>query len=116
MYELNPGVIDGLTQDEIKEIYPQEFEIAQREPYRHRYPRGESYHDLSVRLEPVILELEREPSDVVLVGHISVIRCLMAYLGGLAPQDIPAVELRRGDVVQVIPSAYGVQMTTHSFL
>lgn len=80
MYELNPGDIDGLTPSEIKLRYPEEFAIALKEPYSHRYPRAESYHDLSVRLEPVILELEREPADVLLIGHASVIRCLMAYL------------------------------------
>ncbi|KAL8277556.1 hypothetical protein RQP46_009988 [Phenoliferia psychrophenolica] len=94
MYELNPGVIDGLTPQEIKEIYPDEWEKSKTESYSHRYPRGESYHDLSVR---------------------SVIRCLMSYLQGLTPQEIPNVELRRGDVVQVTPSAYGVTMTTHFF-
>ncbi|KAM0749991.1 bifunctional 6-phosphofructo-2-kinase/fructose-2,6-bisphosphate 2-phosphatase [Meredithblackwellia eburnea MCA 4105] len=115
MYELNPGVIDGLTPEEIKNRYPEEWAKSQKESYSHRYPRGESYHDLSVRLEPVILELEREPADVLLIGHGSVIRCLMSYLQGLTPQEIPNVELRRGDVVQVTPSAYGVNMTTHFF-
>lgn len=57
------------------------------------------------RLEPVILELEREPADILFVGHASVIRCVLAYLQGLSPQEIPNVELRRGDVVQVTPSA-----------
>lgn len=56
-------------------------------------------------LEPVILELEREPADILFIGHGSVIRCLMAYLQGLTPSEIPKVELRRGDVVQVTPSA-----------
>lgn len=32
------------------------------------------------RLEPVILELEREPADILFVGHASVIRCVLAYL------------------------------------
>lgn len=31
-------------------------------------------------LEPVILELEREPADILFVGHASVIRCVLAYL------------------------------------
>jgi len=105
MYELNPGDVDGLTPAEIQERFPAEFEASQRNPYSHRYARAESYHDLSVRLEPVILELEREPADVLFIGHGSVIRCLMAYLQGLTPQEIPNVELRRGDVVQVTPSA-----------
>lgn len=105
MYELNPGDVDGLSPAEIQERFPAEFDNSQKHPYSHRYPRAESYHDLSVRLEPVILELEREPADVLFIGHGSVIRCLMAYLQGLTPQEIPNVELRRGDVVQVTPSA-----------
>ena len=28
----------------------------------------------------MILELEREPADILFVGHASVIRCVLAYL------------------------------------
>ncbi|GAA6027880.1 hypothetical protein JCM8097_001762 [Rhodosporidiobolus ruineniae] len=115
MHELNPGDVDGLSLDEIKDKYPDEYARAEKDPYAHRYPRAESYHDLSVRLEPVILELEREPADILFIGHGSVIRCIMAYLQGLSPHEIPKVELRRGDVVQVTPSAYGVQFLQHFF-
>ncbi|GAA5878691.1 hypothetical protein JCM8547_002133 [Rhodosporidiobolus lusitaniae] len=114
-YELNPGDVDGLSVEEIKDKYPDEWERAERDPYAHRYPRAESYHDLSVRLEPVILELEREPADILFIGHGSVIRCIMAYLQGLSPGEIPKVELRRGDVIQVTPSAYGVKFINHFF-
>lgn len=57
-----------------------------------------SYHDLSVRLEPIIFELERDRSDLLIIAHASVLRCLFAYLKGLAPQDIPAVDIARGDL------------------
>ncbi|BGP54498.1 hypothetical protein JCM8202_001578 [Rhodotorula sphaerocarpa] len=115
MYELNPGDVDGLTLDQIREKYPEEWARAEKDPYAHRYPRAESYHDLSVRLEPVILELEREPADILFIGHGSVIRCIMAYLAGMTPHEIPKVELRRGDIVQVTPSAYGVKFINHFF-
>jgi len=115
MYELNPGDVDGLTPEQIQAKFPQEYAKADTDPYGFRYPRAESYHDLSVRLEPVILELEREPADILFIGHGSVIRCLMAYLQGLTPSEIPRVELRRGDVVQVTPSAYGVKFVNHFF-
>jgi broad specificity phosphatase PhoE len=39
----------------------------------------QSYLDLAVRLEPVILELERCRDDVLIVAHESVLRCLYAY-------------------------------------
>ncbi|KAF8556031.1 hypothetical protein OG21DRAFT_753218 [Imleria badia] len=61
-----------------------------------RAPRAESYHDLSVRLEPVLVELEREKEDLLIIGHSSVIRCLLAYLIGL-----PASEIARGKDYQL---------------
>ena len=39
---------------------------------------GESYEDLVARLEPVIMELERQ-ENVIVVGHQAVLRCLLAY-------------------------------------
>ena len=36
---------------------------------RCRYPRGESYADVIHRLEPVIIELERQRHPVLIVGH-----------------------------------------------
>ena len=31
------------------------------------------------------------------------LRCLFAYLKGLAPKDIPKVMIERGDLVEIIP-------------
>ncbi|CAD6581791.1 MAG: hypothetical protein CYPHOPRED_001709 [Cyphobasidiales sp. Tagirdzhanova-0007] len=115
MAEINPGIVDGLSKKEIKQLYPDEYERSVREPYSHRYPRAESYHDLSVRLEPAIFELERDRSDLLIVGHGSVLRCLFAYLKGLAPKDIPKVMIERGDLVEILPSSYGVTSKTYSF-
>lgn len=72
--------------DEIKEAYPEEYERSIKEPFSHRYPRAESYHDLSVRLEPVIFNLERDRHDILVIAHASVLRCLFSYLKGLSPQ------------------------------
>ena len=56
--EIDAGVCEGLTYTEIKEKYPQEYNMRQNNKYYYRYPMGESYYDLVVRLEPVIMELE----------------------------------------------------------
>jgi hypothetical protein len=41
------GVWDGLSTQEAMEIYPDEWERFLADPYAHRAPRAESYHDLS---------------------------------------------------------------------
>lgn len=38
-----------------------------------------------------------------LTGHGSVLRCLFAYLKGLAPVDIPKVMIERGDLIEIAP-------------
>lgn len=47
MSEINPGVWDGLTPDQAKKFYPEEWARFVKDPYAFRAPRAESYHDLS---------------------------------------------------------------------
>jgi 6-phosphofructo-2-kinase/fructose-2,6-biphosphatase 4 len=137
MCEINPGVWDGLTPDQAKKFYPQEWARFVKDPYAFRAPRAESYHDLSgnttsscisicvifvlkirfglVRLEPILIELEREKEDLLIIGHSSVIRCLLAYLIGLPASEIPAIEIARGDLLEVVPTSYGVHSQAFHF-
>ncbi|KAG6840516.1 hypothetical protein C0991_006276, partial [Blastosporella zonata] len=117
MLEINPGIWDGLSPEQAKKYYPDDWERFMKDPYSFRAPRAESYHDLSgtashfspsVRLEPVLIELEKEQEDLLIIGHASVIRCMLAYLIGLPASEIPAIEVARGDLVEVVPASYGV--------
>ncbi|KAG0696597.1 bifunctional 6-phosphofructo-2-kinase fructose-2,6-bisphosphate 2-phosphatase [Suillus ampliporus] len=115
MCEINPGVWDGLTPDQARKFYSEEWARFVKDPYAFRAPRAESYHDLSVRLEPILIELEREKEDLLIIGHSSVIRCLMAYLIGLPASEIPAIEIARGDLLEVVPTSYGVHSQAFHF-
>ena len=68
-----------------------------------------------VRLEPTLIELEREQEDLLIIGHASVIRCMLAYLIGLPASEIPAIEVARGDLFEVVPTSYGVQSQEFHF-
>ncbi|KAJ7359306.1 6-phosphofructo-2-kinase-domain-containing protein [Mycena albidolilacea] len=115
MSEINPGIWDGLSPDQARKYYPGDWERFAKDPYAFRAPRAESYHDLSVRLEPVLIELEREREDLLIIGHASVIRCLLAYLIGLPASEIPAIEIARGDLLEVVPASYGVHSQAFHF-
>lgn len=68
-----------------------------------------------MRLEPTLIELEREKEDLLIIGHASVIRCMLAYLIGLPASEIPAIEVARGDLIEVVPTSYGVSSHAYHF-
>jgi 6-phosphofructo-2-kinase/fructose-2,6-biphosphatase 2 len=76
--EIDAGICEEMTYQEIQCKYPEEFAARDQSKFSYRYPRGESYEDLVARLEPVIMELERQ-ENVLVIGHQAVIRCLLAY-------------------------------------
>lgn len=67
-----------MTYEEISQRFPDDFKARDASKFTYRYPRGESYEDLVARLEPVIMELERQ-ENVLVVSHQAVLRCLLAY-------------------------------------
>ncbi|KAK0636367.1 bifunctional 6-phosphofructo-2-kinase/fructose-2,6-bisphosphate 2-phosphatase [Bombardia bombarda] len=106
MSQINPGVCEKLSERAIRALYPEEVERHELDPYHHRYPRAESYHDLAVRLEPIILELEREQNDLLIIAHESVLRVLYSYLMHCSTMDIPKLKFPRDEVIEIIPAAY----------
>lgn len=47
MLEINPGIWDGLSPEQAKKYYPEDWGRFLKDPYSFRAPRAESYHDLS---------------------------------------------------------------------
>lgn len=101
--EIDAGICEGMTYEEIAAKFPEEFSMRDQDKYHYRYPGGEviplktvptqfkrnffslfyylyfkSYQDLVQRIEPVIMELERQES-VLVVCHQAVMRCVLAY-------------------------------------
>jgi 6-phosphofructo-2-kinase/fructose-2,6-biphosphatase 4 len=59
-----------------------------------------------VRLEPTILELEREQNDLLIIAHESVLRVLYAYHMHCGTMDIPTLRFPRDEIMEIIPAAY----------
>lgn len=74
--ELRGGDLHGLTKEEIKILYPEEFEKRQSDKLHYRYPGvgGESYLDVIERVRPVIIELERQRRSIFIICHMAVLR------------------------------------------
>lgn len=71
--ELGSGLCDGLTYEEINRLYPADFSARDKDKYNYRYPGGESYRDVVIRLEPIIMELERS-ENILIITHQAILR------------------------------------------
>jgi 6-phosphofructo-2-kinase / fructose-2,6-biphosphatase 2 len=106
--ELDSGVCDGLTYGEIEEKYPEDFQARDDDKYNYRYRGGESYRDVVIRLEPIIMELERS-EDVIIVTHQAVLRCIYAYYMNVPQEKSPWMEVPLHTLIKLTPKAYGTQ-------
>ncbi|XP_059660893.1 6-phosphofructo-2-kinase/fructose-2,6-bisphosphatase isoform X2 [Cornus florida] len=107
--EINAGVCDGMTYEEIKKNMPEEYKSRNKDKLRYRYPRGESYLDVIQRLEPVIIELERQRAPVVVISHQAVLRALYAYFADRPLQEIPHIEMPLHTIIEIQMGVTGVQ-------
>ncbi|AQK84217.1 fructose-6-phosphate-2-kinase/fructose-2,6-bisphosphatase [Zea mays] len=107
--EINSGVCDGMTYEEIKKIMPEEFESRKKDKLRYRYPRGESYLDVIQRLEPVIIELERQRAPVVVISHQAVLRALYAYFADRPLREVPEIEMPLHTIIEIQMGVTGVE-------
>ncbi|GMI02163.1 hypothetical protein TrVE_jg2066 [Triparma verrucosa] len=105
--ELYAGSCDGMTYKEIEDVFPEEFKARQSDKLAYRYPRGESYMDVILRLEPLAHEMERTREPIMIIGHQGILRILYAYFMGLKREDAPYVSIPLNHVLKLNPHAYG---------
>ena len=106
--ELDSGVCDGLTYAEINEKYPEDFRQRDEDKYNYRYLGGESYRDVVIRLEPIIMELERS-DNILIVTHQAILRCIYAYFLNVPQEKSPWMEVPLHTLIKLTPKAYGTQ-------
>ncbi|XP_017912445.1 PREDICTED: 6-phosphofructo-2-kinase/fructose-2,6-bisphosphatase 3 isoform X5 [Capra hircus] len=107
--EIDAGVCEEMTYEEIKDTYPEEYALREQDKYYYRYPTGESYQDLVQRLEPVIMELERQ-ENVLVICHQAVLRCLLAYFLDKSAEEMPYLKCPLHAVLKLTPIAYGCRV------
>ena len=102
--ELDAGICDALTYEEIEQKYPEEMK-RDNDKFNYRYRGGESYRDVVIRLEPVIMELERQ-ENVLIVCHQAVLRCIYAYYHNIPQEDLPYINIPLHEVIKFTPKPY----------
>ncbi|KAL6453865.1 hypothetical protein SBY92_005440 [Candida maltosa Xu316] len=107
----NPGLTQGLTDEEIKEKFPLEYAQYDRDPYHYRFPRAESYHDLAIKVEPLILEMERMSGDLLIIADETVLRVFYGYLMSCSSSEIATLDFKQDEIIEVKFNAYSNSAT-----
>lgn len=87
--EINLGTWDGLSVDEVRRLYPAEYEKRGGDPVSYRTPGGESFADLAARVVPLFEEIAGSTTgNVLVVGHAGVNRVILCHLLGMPLADL----------------------------
>ncbi|KAJ5836104.1 Bifunctional 6-phosphofructo-2-kinase/fructose-2 6-bisphosphate 2-phosphatase [Penicillium robsamsonii] len=115
--EIHSGRMEGMTYKEIQDQYPDEYAHRKRDKLFYRYPGpgGESYLDIINRSRAVIVEIERTTDHVLLVGHRSVARVLLAYFRGLKRDEVADLDVPMGVLYMLEPKPYGVEFKAYRY-
>jgi len=110
--ELDGGDCNGMSLERLRVDFPEVLEKRQKDKLRFRYPGagGESYIDVIGRLEPVIIELERQRSNILVISHLAVQRCLYAYFTGCRMEEVPYLPMEMHTVYELRPMPHGTEV------
>ncbi|CCE65258.1 hypothetical protein TPHA_0K01240 [Tetrapisispora phaffii CBS 4417] len=99
--QLREGSVADLSEEEKQNRYPTEYQEYLKDPYHYRFPRAESYHDLAIRMEPFLLELERISGDILIIAHESTLRVLYGYFMASSCQDLWKTNFSRDEITEI---------------
>ena len=106
---LNPldrGVAYGLTEEQFASRMRGDYERWRADVRNARFPGGESYADLILRLEPLLIELEQQTGPVLVVSHLSTLQVLTSYFTGVPLEEALATSIPHHTVLQLKPASH----------
>ena len=99
--EINSGVLDGMSYAEIASRYPEIYSSRNADKFNFRYPQGESYLDLIQRVKKAVIKIESRRTDVLVIAHRAVNRCLFSYFIPTTPGDIPYIDMPLNKIIRI---------------
>ena len=93
--ERSYGKWEGLTEEEVKKKYLNDYKNYEKERYKSRPTQGQSFFDLRQRVGPFIKKLVEQNKDkaVLIVSHNGTLRIIICVLMGYNEEKIPSLYL-----------------------
>lgn len=115
----NPGIVGSLSEEEIEKQYPDEYAQYIKDPYHYRFSRAESYHDLAIKIEPLILEMKRMSGDILIIADDTILKVFYGYLMSCSCYDIPTLDFKTDEIIEIKFNAYSntakkIKINNHS--
>jgi hypothetical protein len=68
-----------------------------------RFPGGESYRDLVRRLTSVVIDVEQQVIPTLVVSHVSILQCLIAYFRNSPIEKAMSIDIPMHTVIEFSP-------------
>lgn len=104
--EIDAGIYNSLTYDEIKQHYPEEYQQRKLDKFNYRYPRGESYYDVIQRVNKFIYDIENNTEPILIVAHQAIIRVIYSYLMNIDNIEMTGLEIPLHTIMELEPFSY----------
>ena len=117
--EINFGIYENLTWEELPYDFQRSYETCMREPMRLRFPEGESFREMCERVSALALDVlsyQDDDSDIGVVGHQGSMRLWQMMAEGLPPETFFAETPELGNGLWLTISATHVAQWRHKYL
>tara|TARA_Y100000741_G_scaffold225392_1_gene172122 strand:+ start:2162 stop:3379 length:1218 start_codon:yes stop_codon:yes gene_type:complete len=104
--EIDAGIYDSLTYNEIKNKYPEEYNNRKKDKLNYRYPRGESYKDLIIRAQKIIYEIENSDKPILIVSHQAILRVIYSYFMNIDNFNMTNLSIPLNTIIKLNPKSY----------
>ncbi len=85
--EMNYGIFEGLTPDEVMDKYPKEYVLFMKEYKEYIIPSGENFMDFDQRVITFLDKIKEEEGTCICVTHGGVMRTAIMHLLNLSSED-----------------------------
>jgi len=78
--ELDFGIFEGLTREQVKEKYGDVFKEREKDKFNYKFPKGESYADIEKRALNVLKKVIKTKKESIIVAHGNINKLLFKNL------------------------------------
>jgi len=103
--EIDSGVCEGMSYEEIKEKMPSIHSSRKLDKYNYVYPGGEGYVTMQARIDRGIkkaLYLSGNASNIMIVGHRAVNRMILSHFLYRRKEDVPYIYIPQDKFYHII--------------